>query len=69
MALHRVLVTGAAGRIGSAFVRATAEQYAFRLGDRVLPPEAGANPAWMQVDITDPMACEIACAGMDTVLH
>ena len=69
MASQRVLVTGAAGRIGAAFVSAHAQHYQFRLADRVLPPGAEHDPRWMRLDITDAVACEAACVDIDTVLH
>ena len=66
----RVLVTGAAGRIGSAFVQATSDRYQFRLADRItgsLAPMDGQDV--VQLDIADLDACRTACAGMDAVLH
>lgn len=67
-----ILLTGAAGGIGSAFFRATARQYVFRLADREtvsLLEEAGQDHEVYPLDITDPGACQQACRGIDTVIH
>lgn len=65
-----VLVTGAAGRIGSAFVEDAGDRYRFRVADRAaapLPP--GDGHATLALDVADPEACRIACRGVDAVLH
>jgi nucleoside-diphosphate-sugar epimerase len=66
----RVLVTGAAGRIGSAFVAEMADRYEFRLADKTdrvheLLPGAEA----LVLNVADPEACRHAVAGIDVVLH
>jgi nucleoside-diphosphate-sugar epimerase len=65
-----VLLTGAAGRIGSAFRVYAADRYAFRFG--IHPSEriddAGGHDV-MPFDIVDLEACQRACAGIDTVVH
>lgn len=71
-ARRRVLVTGAAGRIGSALARAVADRWRLRLGDLepgaiVLPP--GTGHAAVHLDVTDAAACRAACAGVDAVVH
>ncbi len=67
---RKVLLTGAAGRIGSAFRGYTADRYAFRLGlhpsDRI---DDAAGHEVMPFDIVDLEACCRACAGIDTVVH
>lgn len=65
-----VLVTGAAGRIGSAFVQEMNDRYQFRLVDRVervrdLLPDVEA----LVLDLTDPGACRRAAQDMEVVLH
>jgi len=69
---ERILVTGAAGRVGTAFRRYAGDRYAFRLVDRA----AGALTAMAQMgdetltlDVADPDACQTACEGVATVLH
>jgi len=67
-----VLLTGAAGRIGTAFREAHGERYRFRLADLhtdALAETPGANHEIMRLDISDADACREACAGIDTVIH
>jgi len=66
----RVLVTGAAGRIGSAFVAEMQDRYDFRLADKTdrvheLLPGAEA----LVLNVADPEACVHAVQGIDVVLH
>src|SRR5215213_4427759 len=67
-----VLLTGAAGRIGTAFRKAHGEQFRFRLADLdtgTLADTPGANHEIVRLDIADADACREACAGVDTVIH
>ena len=65
-----MLLTGAAGRIGSAFFAATADRYRFRLADRDIDAlQAGSPHDVVALDIADPEACRAACSGIDTVVH
>lgn len=66
----RVLVTGAAGRIGSAFVEEMSDRYDFRLADRSdavhqLLPDVEA----LVLNVADYDACVHAVQGIDVVLH
>jgi uronate dehydrogenase len=65
---RNVLITGAAGRIGTALVEhlkaRTDKQYDLRLADL---REAGERS--IQLDVTDFTACRKACEGVDTVIH
>jgi nucleoside-diphosphate-sugar epimerase len=63
-------VTGAAGRIGSAFFAQEQERYWFRLADRRLDaiPEADGHER-LELEIADAGACRKACEGIDTVVH
>ncbi len=66
----RVLLTGAAGRIGTAFWQETGGRYALRLADR--SAEMIGEPGGHEVvafDIADLEACRRACDGIDTVVH
>lgn len=66
----RILLTGAAGRIGAAFVAETADRYQFRLVDRDLAGLAELpSHETIRLDIADLTACHAACAGMDAVVH
>ncbi len=67
-----VLITGAAGRIGTAFREAHGERYRFRLADLhtdALADTPGANHEIVCLDVADADACREACAGIDTVVH
>ncbi len=67
---RRVLLTGAAGRIGTAFRRFAGARYRFRLGDRCAGELEGVGDhEAVAFDIADPEACQRACAGVDTVVH
>lgn len=67
-----VLLTGAAGRIGSAFRREMGERYRFRLADRAtagLDDTPGGGHEVVGLDIADADAVRAACAAVDAVLH
>jgi uronate dehydrogenase len=66
---RKVLITGAAGRIGSAFVRTHFKNYALRLADKDVSRLEQHSRDIVQLDITDFNACMQACAGIDTVIH
>ena len=69
--LGRVLITGAGGRVATAFRQFSGHRYDFRLAEK----EAGLishlrpNDEVLTFDITDIEACRAACANIDTVLH
>ena len=66
----RVLLTGAAGRIGAAFFAATADKYWFRLADRQvegLIPSTGVEIA--KFDVANLEECRATCMGVDVVVH
>lgn len=67
-----VLLTGAAGRIGSAFRLAHGQDYRFRLADKVvdgLAATPGGPHEVVTLDVADAAACRLACQGIDTVVH
>src|SRR5688500_17081778 len=67
-----VLLTGAAGRIGTAFREAHGERYRFRLADLhadLLADTPGTDHEIVHLDIADAEACRKACAGINTVIH
>ena len=64
------MLTGAAGRIGTAFYRDMGDRYWFRLADRDvqnLKPRPGHES--VAFDIVDLDVCRAACEGMDAVVH
>lgn len=69
MTTQRILVTGAAGRIGSSFWRAKHSAFELRLGDIDVARLEGAPCEVVHLDVSDHASCLAACQGMDTVLH
>jgi uronate dehydrogenase len=69
-AKRKVLLTGAAGRIGTAFRHYAENRYDFRLVDRKTE-ELGqpGRDEIIELDVADLAACRRACEGIDTVLH
>lgn len=65
----RVLVTGAAGVIGTAFWQNRHGEFSLRLADLHISKLAQAPSPSMQLDVADYAACLAACAGIDVVLH
>jgi nucleoside-diphosphate-sugar epimerase len=69
---RRILLTGAAGRIGSNFFAAASDRYTFRLADRRIESLAGAAARGHEVialDVADLDACREACRDVETVVH
>jgi nucleoside-diphosphate-sugar epimerase len=67
-----VLLTGAAGRIGTAFRQAHGERFRFRLADLRtdgLETTPGDGHEIVPLDVADADACARSCAGIDTVVH
>ena len=65
-----ILLTGAGGRIGSAFRAYAGGRYRLRLADRDLSKLG--DPQGQEafaLDAVDPQACQAACAGIDVVIH
>ena len=65
---RKVLLTGAAGRIGRFFHNAYTDVYDFSLTDIVEPAETKGAP-FAQVDLSDFDAVRPLCDGIDTVVH
>jgi NAD+ dependent glucose-6-phosphate dehydrogenase len=65
----RVLITGAAGRIGSALQHAARNHYSLRLADRFALPHAASDDAAVKLEISDLASCRSACQGIHTVVH
>lgn len=70
---RRVLVTGAAGRIGSTFARACAHRYRLRLmvqhAEDALPADLRDLGEVVAADLADLPRLREVCRGVDTVLH
>jgi NAD+ dependent glucose-6-phosphate dehydrogenase len=68
--MRKVLLTGAAGRIGSVFSVYAADRYDLRLADiRTDTLDAPPVGEVVELQIADLDACRSACQGIDTVLH
>lgn len=65
----RVLVTGAAGIIGTAFWKRRHGEFSLRLADLHTGKLAEAPRPSMQLDVSDHAACLAACMDIDVVLH
>ena len=65
---RQVLITGAAGYLGSVLVPALAARYTLRLVDRHVPAHAGGIQA-ICLDVQDVALLRRVCAGIDTVVH
>ena len=68
MAGKRVLITGAAGFIGSYIREPFDDRYTMRLAD-IVEIENPRGHEVMQADIADLDQMQRACEGMDTVVH
>jgi uronate dehydrogenase len=66
-----VLLTGAAGRIGTAFRHERGARYQFRLADKVIETlqDDAQGHEIVALDVADLAACQAACRGVETVLH
>jgi nucleoside-diphosphate-sugar epimerase len=68
VAKRKILLTGAAGRIGSAFRRDYGETYDFRLVDRRPADDPGPHEQRV-ADLVSLDEARSACEGVDTVIH
>ncbi|PQV64495.1 Nucleoside-diphosphate-sugar epimerase [Abditibacterium utsteinense] len=69
---RRVLVTGAAGNIGSFFARHSHQKYDLRLMTQQIDEKSRAIAGFGEIvtgDLSDLEKLKACCAGMDTVLH
>ena len=64
-----ILVTGAAGRIGTAFRQHVGDRYDLRLAIRHRGIEDPGPHEVISLDIADLDACRTACRGVDMVIH
>lgn len=69
---RRILVTGAAGRVASAFREYVGDRYWLRLADRATEKLADASYQGQEIfdlDVANLEACQRACQDIDTVIH
>lgn len=68
---HAVLLTGAAGRIATAFRHARTHRYWFRLADKQIESllQEPQEHEIIALDVADLDACQAACQGIETVVH
>ncbi|SDG91672.1 NAD-dependent epimerase/dehydratase family protein [Nonomuraea jiangxiensis] len=65
----RILMTGAAGKVGTLLrPRLAREGRTLRLSD-IVPVEPGAGEEWVAGDLADPAAMAAAMKGVDAILH
>ncbi len=69
MTARRVLLTGAGGRIGTAFCNLAGDRYTLRLADRRDVAPTTSSEETLTFDIADAAACQEACRDVDTVIH
>ena len=68
MSKRKVLITGAAGRIGTFYRQHVGDRYILRLVDHKPIPDTGGFES-LTLDLAQPDSAQRACAGMETVLH
>lgn len=68
--MKKILLTGAAGRIGTSFREYAGERYSMRLVDRSLEKlgDPGEHETF-EANLADLATCQELCRGMDTVVH
>jgi NAD+ dependent glucose-6-phosphate dehydrogenase len=65
---HKLLLTGAAGNIGTYYRKHAGDRYAQRLQD-IRPIDDPGDHETVTSDLSDPDAAHRACEGIETVLH
>jgi uronate dehydrogenase len=67
--MHKILITGAAGDVGSRLTALLRDTYRLRLSDIKTPAGLAADADFVPVDLADKAAVERAVAGVDGILH
>jgi NAD(P)-dependent dehydrogenase (short-subunit alcohol dehydrogenase family) len=67
--LSTILITGAAGRIGTLLRQALADDYTVRCHDTVAPERRLAGEEWFQGDVTDAASLAAAAEGVRSIVH
>ncbi|MBI2381208.1 MAG: NAD(P)-dependent oxidoreductase [Gammaproteobacteria bacterium] len=69
MSRPKLLITGAAGRVGKAFIESAGRHFTLRLADSRPIQHAPEGAELVHLDIRDADSCRAACHGVDLVLH
>src|SRR5258706_5379229 len=67
--MQKILITGAAGDVGSRLTALLRDTYPLRLSDIKIPAGPGAHADFVAADLADPAAVERAVAGVDGGVH
>jgi uronate dehydrogenase len=67
--MQKVLITGAAGDVGSRLTALLRDTYRLRLSDITLPAGLAADAEFIPADLSDRAAVERAVAGVDGIVH
>ncbi len=68
--MRTVLITGAAGRIGSVFHQSVSDRYRLRLVDRQVAALDDSGPhEVIEANLADLAVCQRLCQDMDTIVH
>ncbi len=67
--MQKILITGAAGDVGSRLTELVRDTYRLRLSDIKIPPGLRADADFVAADLADRAAVERAVAGVDGIVH
>src|SRR5262245_36662879 len=67
--MQKVLITGAAGDVGSRLTKLLQDTYRLRLSDIKVPADLRADADFVAADLVDRAAVERAVAGVDGIVH
>ena len=67
--MKKILITGAAGGIGTSMRKLLAGSYSIRASDIRKPDNLAADQEFVQADLADYAAAEKICAGIDGIVH
>ncbi|MBT4613074.1 MAG: NAD(P)-dependent oxidoreductase [Gemmatimonadetes bacterium] len=69
MSKRHVLITGAAGRVGTILRQQWGDRYQLRLADVAAVDDLAAHEQFLPLDVTDLAAFVSVCEGIDTLVH
>lgn len=67
--MHKILITGGSGKIGTHFIQAFSDQYQFRIFDLQPPKVQYESVEYVQGNLTDKEGLIKACSNIDVVIH